>query len=220
MIRSLLQGAGLGSEYWSYALRHAVYLKNRLPHRGINKFPYEAMNGQKPNLSHLRVFGSKVTVQNEDRKAKLDPNNTQGLFMTFAGTDKNVCIIDAITGREKIATHASFDEVHMSSAFQDIPPYASALQRAGYRPRLDIPYGAEMQHEETEIKYKILSESAVEPTRSNKHSMKSEDSNKNWPGWKVFCPTMMNCSIFTFYKMEVNYSIKRTKIFLRTNYSL
>ena len=44
---------------------------------------------------------------------------------------------------------------------------------------------------------------------------------QNWPGWKVFCPTMMNCSIFTFYKMEVNYSIKGTKVFfLRTNYSL
>ena len=26
IVRSLLHGAGLGSEYWSYALRHAVYL--------------------------------------------------------------------------------------------------------------------------------------------------------------------------------------------------
>ena len=27
MMRAMLYAAGLGSEYWSYALRHAVYLK-------------------------------------------------------------------------------------------------------------------------------------------------------------------------------------------------
>jgi hypothetical protein len=27
MMRSILYGTGLGSEHWSYALRHAVYLK-------------------------------------------------------------------------------------------------------------------------------------------------------------------------------------------------
>ena len=32
MTRTLLYNAGLGSEYWSYAIVHAVYLKNRLPH--------------------------------------------------------------------------------------------------------------------------------------------------------------------------------------------
>ena len=84
-IRCLLQGAGLGSEHWSYALRHAVYLKNRLPHAAIQTSPYEALNGHKPNLSHLRVFGSKVTVQTSERRAKLDTNNSAGLFMTLRG---------------------------------------------------------------------------------------------------------------------------------------
>ena len=32
IMRCLLHSAGLGSKFWSYALRHAVYLKNRLPH--------------------------------------------------------------------------------------------------------------------------------------------------------------------------------------------
>ena len=59
MMRSMLYGAGLGSEYWSYALRHAVYLKNRLPHTALKyKTPFEAINGTKPDLSKLRVFGA------------------------------------------------------------------------------------------------------------------------------------------------------------------
>ena len=32
MMRCLLHSAGLGPEYWSYALIHAVYIKNRLLH--------------------------------------------------------------------------------------------------------------------------------------------------------------------------------------------
>lgn len=45
MMCSLLFGAGLGSEYWAYALRHSVYLKNRLPHTALQyKTPFEAIN--------------------------------------------------------------------------------------------------------------------------------------------------------------------------------
>ena len=36
MVRSLLHGAGLGPEYWSFALLHAVYIKNRLRHHSTN----------------------------------------------------------------------------------------------------------------------------------------------------------------------------------------
>jgi hypothetical protein len=52
MMRTMLHGAGLGSEYWSYALWHAVYLKNRLPHTALKWVtPYEKLNKVKPDLS-------------------------------------------------------------------------------------------------------------------------------------------------------------------------
>ena len=35
MMRSMLRGAGLGPEYWTYAIRHATYLRNRLPHTSL-----------------------------------------------------------------------------------------------------------------------------------------------------------------------------------------
>ena len=37
MIRCLLHTADLGPEYWSYALLHAVYMKNILSHSHIKK---------------------------------------------------------------------------------------------------------------------------------------------------------------------------------------
>ena len=165
-MRSLLQGAGLGSEYWAYALRHAVYLKNRLPHSSLGKSPFEAMNGSQPDLSHLRVFGSKVTVQSGVRKSKLDNNNKKGLFMTFTGTDQNVCVVDTTTGREKTARHVIYDEAHMTARFDETPPYATALQRAGYRPYLDLPDNAVATNKENVVKYQILSKNAMPPARS------------------------------------------------------
>jgi hypothetical protein len=62
IMRSLLQGAQLGPEYWSWALLHAVYLKNRRIHRALGRTPFEAYTGHQPNLRHLRVFGCPVTV--------------------------------------------------------------------------------------------------------------------------------------------------------------
>jgi len=64
-MRTMLTGSNLGSEYWSYALRHAVYIKNRLPHQALPKYisPFERYTSRRPDISHIRVFGSHVTVK-------------------------------------------------------------------------------------------------------------------------------------------------------------
>jgi hypothetical protein len=73
MMRSMLYGAGLGSQYWAYAIRHAVYLKNRLPHTSLQYVtPYEKLNGVKPDLSRARIFGSRVHFMHNERAKKLD----------------------------------------------------------------------------------------------------------------------------------------------------
>ena len=60
MMRYILHAANLGPEYWSYALIHAVYIKNRLPHILIKKTHFEALTGQQPEVTNLRVFGSRI----------------------------------------------------------------------------------------------------------------------------------------------------------------
>jgi hypothetical protein len=49
MMRSMLHAVHLGPEYWCWAMLHAVYLKNPLPHQTIATTPYEAYTGQRPN---------------------------------------------------------------------------------------------------------------------------------------------------------------------------
>ena len=52
MMRTMLQGADLSSEYWTYAIRHAVYLFNRIPRRSLHNFitPFEKFTSHKPDL--------------------------------------------------------------------------------------------------------------------------------------------------------------------------
>ena len=56
MMRFMLHAAYLGLEYWSFSLRHAVYVKNRLPHVYIKQTPYETLAGSKLNITNLRTF--------------------------------------------------------------------------------------------------------------------------------------------------------------------
>jgi hypothetical protein len=58
MARCLLYSTGLSTKFWSAALVHAVYLKNRLFHKALQKTPYEEWTGVKPPLGHLRTFGA------------------------------------------------------------------------------------------------------------------------------------------------------------------
>ena len=61
--RCLLFDANLGKDFWAEATNTAVYLQNRIVAFGLNgKTPYEIWTGTKPDISHLRIFGSTVMV--------------------------------------------------------------------------------------------------------------------------------------------------------------
>jgi len=118
MLRCILKIANLGPEYWSWAILHAVYIKNRLPHRATGTTPYFAWTGVKPSAKAWRIFGRPVIVRLPgERSAKLDSHTTTGIFLGFTATDHNIYYRDNTTKRIKIATHVTFDEAGMT-----IPP--------------------------------------------------------------------------------------------------
>ena len=64
MARSLMKGMGVPARFWGEAVRHSVYLLNRLPTKAMGDCtPYEAWNGRKPHLGHLKVFGCTTNVR-------------------------------------------------------------------------------------------------------------------------------------------------------------
>lgn len=58
MARSFLKAMKMPSSFWGEAIRHSIYILNRLPTRAVSGItPYEAWSGEKPQVGHIRVFG-------------------------------------------------------------------------------------------------------------------------------------------------------------------
>ena len=118
MMRSALTDSGMDQKYWSDALVHSVFIKNRLPHAAFNytSTPYTEVTGTKPNIESLRIFGSPITTRKPGRRpVKLDNHCYNGIFLRFAKTLKNIVYLDRTTKKIKTTTYASFDEAHYSS---------------------------------------------------------------------------------------------------------
>ena len=50
--------ACLPQSYWEFSVEFAVHVYNRTPAKHIAwRTPFEVLNGTKPDISHLRVFG-------------------------------------------------------------------------------------------------------------------------------------------------------------------
>ncbi|GMF31514.1 unnamed protein product [Phytophthora fragariaefolia] len=70
MARSILYHRGMAREWWGKVLRTAVYVTNRVPNTARpQSTPHEVFTGHKPDLSNLRVFGSREFVHDvEDER--------------------------------------------------------------------------------------------------------------------------------------------------------
>ena len=77
----MLYMAKLAKKNWAEAVAMAVYLLNRPLTKGNEVTPEEAWTGNKLNLSHIRIFGTRamVLVPKQYRK-KWDPKSEECIF--------------------------------------------------------------------------------------------------------------------------------------------
>jgi hypothetical protein len=129
-VRTLLYGSGLSANFGSAALLHAVYLHNRLVHSATNKTPYEGWYGRKPDVSHLKTFGSRVCVkQTGSRRCKLDRHDFTGIFLGYTATNQNIMYLDLDSGIVKSCHHAVFNKAWYLQPTR--PPAAQLLYDLG-----------------------------------------------------------------------------------------
>lgn len=90
MARSMLKSKRMPQEFWAKAVACAVYLRNRSPTRSIwNMTPQKAWSGHKPNISHLRVFGSIAYMHiPEQKRTKLDDRSEKLIFIGYDSSSK------------------------------------------------------------------------------------------------------------------------------------
>jgi transposase InsO family protein len=108
--RSMLHASGLPYTFWEHAVMTAVYLRNRSPTKALtDATPYEAWRGEKPDLSHLRVFGCRAYMHlDKTKRNKLQPRSIPVIFVGYATEAKAWLVYDPVASGSK-KTHVSRD---------------------------------------------------------------------------------------------------------------
>ena len=78
MARCMLLESDLPKNLWTYAVMASVYIRNRCYNPRLDKTPFEAFTGIKPNLSNMHPFGTSCYAYIEEHKSKLDARCNPG----------------------------------------------------------------------------------------------------------------------------------------------
>ncbi|KYN16082.1 Copia protein [Trachymyrmex cornetzi] len=96
----MLLDAELDNRFWGEAVLTAAYLQNRMTSRSIDKTPIELFTGEKPDVGHIRVFGSKAySLISKQRRRKWDDKAEEGVLVGYDGNTKGYRILDLKTSR-------------------------------------------------------------------------------------------------------------------------
>lgn len=81
---AMLWTAKIPEGFWPEAVRVSTYLKNWSPHKAVGKTPYEAWYGEKPDLSHIRIFGSRCYGHvPKALRTKWESHTAKGILMGY-----------------------------------------------------------------------------------------------------------------------------------------
>jgi hypothetical protein len=95
MVCALLINTDLSDWFWPFAIQTVVHIKNCIPHSILppNKTPFEFWHRFKPNLSHLRPFGTQCTAHIlSNTLSKFDSRGESGRFLGYAKDAKGYLI--------------------------------------------------------------------------------------------------------------------------------
>lgn len=99
--RCLLFDANMDKEFWAEATNTAVYLQNRTALPALNdRTPFEIWTGHKPDISHLRIFGSSVMVHlAKEKRQKWDRKSEKHILVGYPDDTKGYRIYNPRTKR-------------------------------------------------------------------------------------------------------------------------
>ena len=110
--RSMLHHAKLPLQFWAEAVNTAVYLRNRCPTVSLEaKTPFECWFNRKPDISHLRTFGSICYVHIPDsQRQKLDAKSYKAIFVGYPLNTKGYKVFNLARGSFSRSRNVVFNE--------------------------------------------------------------------------------------------------------------
>jgi transposase InsO family protein len=99
--RSMLRASKLQTNLWAEAVQTAVHILNKLPNKAQDyKSPHEAATGNKPILSHARIFGSDAYVHvRDEQRTKWDEKTKLHVLVGYHPELMAFRVMDPETGK-------------------------------------------------------------------------------------------------------------------------
>jgi len=115
LARTMLNENSLPKYFWADAVNTACYVLNRVLIRPIlKKTPYELFIGRRLVLSHLKVFGCKCFILNNDKESlgKFDAKADEGVFLGYATQSHVYRVYNKRLMTVEESMHVVFDETN------------------------------------------------------------------------------------------------------------
>lgn len=96
--KCLLFDQDLGKSFWAEACNTACYILNRCVTSGVSKTPFELWYNKKPNIGHIRVFGSPTMVHiPKEKRKKWDKKATKHILVGYDDNTKGYRLYNPVT---------------------------------------------------------------------------------------------------------------------------
>ena len=108
----MMEAKNFPPKVWVEAIKCTAYIQNRLPHKYLDGMtPFKACSGQKPNVTHFRIFGSKAWARIPTEKRKdFPPQSQECLFVGYFKVSKGYRLINLSTNKTFIERSVQFEE--------------------------------------------------------------------------------------------------------------
>nr|GFA05506.1 zinc finger, CCHC-type [Tanacetum cinerariifolium] len=110
--RSMLKAMHMPQIFWAEAIRHAIYVLNRVSTKSLkDSTPYEALKDRKPNMRYLRVFGCKAYAKvTKPHLKKLDDRSRELVYLGTQPGSKAYRLFDPVTKDMVVSRDVKFKE--------------------------------------------------------------------------------------------------------------
>nr|GEU67355.1 integrase, catalytic region, zinc finger, CCHC-type, peptidase aspartic, catalytic [Tanacetum cinerariifolium] len=128
---------------WAEAITTACFTQNRsIIHRRFNKTSYELINGRKPDISFLHVFGSLCYPKNDREDiGKLGAKGDIGFFIGYSADSCAYRVFNRRTKKIMETMNVSFDELSaMAFEQRSSKPGLQSMTSGQISSRLDLTY--------------------------------------------------------------------------------
>jgi len=115
LARTILNESSLPKCLWADAVSIACYVMNHVLIKPIlKKTWYELLNGRKPNIGHLKVFGCKCYILNNGKESlgKFDAKSDKGIFLGYSLSSHAYRVYNKKLMTVEESIHVVFDETN------------------------------------------------------------------------------------------------------------